>query len=490
MIGTFRTRLAATVVVLVVATAALVAGLSYALVQRSLRSQLVDAAVAQADFNIGVLASTAVLPDGSDAAAFEASGLGDRIQQRGAAGLYVEFAPGAEIYASDFTLVDAGSTFDAELRSLVAAGRLGYEFVEVAGEELLVVGGRRPPAGPDFYFFFSAAGVAGALAELQRVLVGAGVGVAVLGALIANLVARRVLRPVDRAGVAAQAMAAGDLSVRLPVESGDEFGRWAQSFNDMAASLQARIDELQEARRREERFVADVSHELRTPLTALVAEADLLRIHLADMPPAARRVGELLSADVDRLRRLVQDLLEVSRLEASPPTLAEDLLDVTAFLTAVIADRDSAAELHSAVDEPIVCDRRGLERIVGNLLENAARHAPGARVVVAAELEDGELAIAVADEGPGVPDAALPLLFERFYSVDEARRGGSGLGLAIARQHAIRLGGTLAARHNSPHGLVFELCLPVTRSLPGGDPGENRGAEPGGETADHGGGFR
>lgn len=490
MFRSFRTRLAVTVVMLVGVTAALVAILSYVLVARSLRNQLVEDAVAQASFNIGVLASAEVLAEAADREAFEASGLAERFLQRGSDGLYVEFGPDADTFASNFDLVEAGSLIDTALRDLVDAGRFGYEFVNVVGDEQLVVGGRRPPAGPDFYFFFSSASIAAALSQLQRVLLIAGVGVALIGALVANRVARGVLRPVRRAGGAAEAMAAGDLSVRLPVESEDEFGGWAESFNQMAASLQARVDELQQARQREQRFVADVSHELRTPLTALVAEADMLAAHLDDMPAPARHVGEMLAKDVDRLRRLVQDLLEISRLDATAAEPSVDRVAVTPFLEAVIADRHPTATLRSTVAGVIGCDRRALERIVGNLLENAERHARGAEVAVDARLEDGLLAVDVADNGPGVPDRALPHLFDRFYSADSARQGGSGLGLAIARQHAVLLGGTVEVRHNEPSGLVFEVRLPVTQPLPAGDRPEKSSPHHEGETPETEGGPR
>ena len=152
-----------------------------------------------------------------------------------------------------------------------------------------MVGGRRPEAGPDFYIFFPAGDVAAALTRLWQALVVGGVALVAVAALAARGIARRVLHPVAAASRAAGAIAAGDLSARLPVEPADEFGAWAESFNRMAASLQRSIADLQEARDRERRFVADVSHELRTPLTALVGEASLLEG--APGRHAARRPG-------------------------------------------------------------------------------------------------------------------------------------------------------------------------------------------------------
>jgi two-component system sensor histidine kinase MtrB len=269
-------------------------------------------------------------------------------------------------------------------------------------------------------------------------------------------------------------MAEGDLSVRLPAERADELGRLAIAFNQMAASLEQQIDALVVAREREQRFVADVSHELRTPLTALVNESARLHGRLDGLPDTDRRVGEMLVADVGRLSALVEDLLEISRLDSasSEPDLSP--IELSRFLEAVVTDRHPDARLSvDASIASVTTDRRSLERVVGNLLDNSRTHAPGAPVAVGVHREDGELCIAVSDQGPGVPAAEIPMLFDRFYKTDSSRQGGSGLGLAIARQHARRAGGELTVRPNVPTGLIFELRLPVTESLHSGDVAEN-----------------
>jgi two-component system sensor histidine kinase MtrB len=485
VLGSFRARLIATVIALVAVTAASVAITSYALVRNSLRGQLVEDAVARAEFNLTVLASEEQLPTDADSEAFETSGLADRFLLRGTGGVYVEFTNG-DPFSSSPRLLAAGNLLSSELREIVAASSYGYEFLVVDDQPNLVVAGRRPPAGPDFYFFDSAADVESALNQLARVLAIAGAGILALGALGAGLIARRVLRPVAVAGEAAGVMAAGDLSVRVPAETNDELGRLAIAFNQMAASLERQVDALVEARERERRFVADVSHELRTPLTALVNEAARLRGRFDELPDTDRRVGEMLVADVGRLSDLVEDLLEVSRLESSSGAPELSPVDVALFLEAVIADRHPDATLR--IDEvigPVATDRRSLERVVGNLLDNARAHAPGSPVVVTAAVAGGELKIAVADQGPGVPVEALPRIFDRFYKTDSARQGGSGLGLAIAREHARRAGGDLTAQAGTPAGLVFELRLPVTESLHSGDVAENRPVHDRGQENSH-----
>jgi two-component system sensor histidine kinase MtrB len=474
----FRARLIVTVIALIGLTAGTVAAVSYVLVRNSLRNQLVDDAVARAEFNVTVLATPDQLSDAATKAEFEASGLSDRFLLRGSGGVYVEFAAD-EPFASSLSLLSAGDLISTELREIIGGGSFGYEFVTVDETPSLVVGGRRPPAGPDFYFFYPGTEVDRALDQLARVLIGSGIGIVLIGALGAGVISRRVLRPVAVAGDAAEAMADGDLSVRLPAETTDELGRLAIAFNRMAASLEHQIDALVTAHNRERRFVADVSHELRTPLTALVNEAAMLQDHLDALPATERRIGELLVNDVARLRTLVEDLLEVSRLDSSTIDLSIGPIDAEGFLAALINDRLPGATLDvSGVSGSPVTDRRSLERIVGNLLDNARHHAAEARVEVTAKMDGGLLSIAVADDGPGVPAQDLPLIFDRFYKLDSARRGGSGLGLAIARQHARRLGGDLTVRPLQPAGLSFELTLPVTKPLHSGDVAETSSVHP------------
>jgi two-component system sensor histidine kinase MtrB len=468
MVTSFRARLIVTVITLVALTAAFTGVFAYFLVRDSLRSQLVDTAVARVEFNIGLVASEDQLPAGAGRDEFEASGVADRLLLGGAEGVYIEFEDG-EAFASSLSLLGTRRLLSADLREIVGRGEFGYQFVAVDRAPVLVVGARRPPTGPDFYFFFPADDVDDTLSQVQRVLLIAAAAALLLGTVAAGLIARRVLRPVAEAGRAADRMADGDLSVRLPVESSDEIGRWAEAFNRMATALQQQIDALVATQERERRFVADVSHELRTPITALVNEAAILERHLDELPESWRNVGNLLVSDADRVRRLIEDLLEISRLDAGT-TVEATPVDIEAFLSAVIAERHPQARLRAiGFDRPVGVDRHSLERIVGNLVENARSHAPGAPTFVDAIAEAGTLHIEVRDEGPGVADGELERLFDRFYKSEGARQGGSGLGLAIARQHARRTGGELTVRRGEPGGLVFEALLPVTDLLRGGD---------------------
>ena len=217
--------------------------------------------------------------------------------------------------------------------------------------------------------------------------------------------------------------------------------------------------------------MAEVSHELRTPLTALVAEASIIEAGLEGLPPDARRATELLVADVRRLRVLVDELMELSRFDAAAEEVHVEAVDLGRVVSSIVANRlpDSRVSLPP---EPVTIDSdvRRLDRILGNLLDNARIHAPGTLVDVIVRRAGDHVEVVVADRGPGVPATELPRLFDRFYKGDRSRSTGtSGLGLAIAAEHAALLGGSLHAAARTSGGLEVRLELPVTGSLRAGD---------------------
>jgi two-component system sensor histidine kinase MtrB len=287
-----------------------------------------------------------------------------------------------------------------------------------------------------------------------------------LAAIGGGLLARRVLAPVASASTAARSMAEGRLDTRLPAAGSDEFAEWARAFNEMADALEATIAKLSAAERRERAFTANVAHELRTPLTALLTEAQLLSDQSAGLPDEQRRITELLVHDVDRLRHLTDDLLEISRLDAGSEPTQTELLDVGAVLHAVVASHGWSGDV--ALDAGrllVITDRRRLERILANLIGNAVRHG-GSGVRVTAAATEREVVVAVSDDGPGIPAEYLPHVFDRFSKGDRSRSaGGSGLGLAIALEHAHLLGGTITARSEEGQGATFTLRLPVAGPL-------------------------
>jgi two-component system sensor histidine kinase MtrB len=463
-----RTRLALALVALVALTVTAIGVGTYVFVDARLRDGLLADAYRQAQFNLSVLVPER-LPEGVTRAALEDGELAAAFRLRGDVETIVDFDDG-DPWVSNTAIFPAFATFPASLRETVRAGRLGFSWQDVAGEPSLVVGGRAG-AGPAFYFVFPAETIASALELLRLGLIAAALVAIALALLTAGVIARGILRPVDSGSAAAARIAAGDLSARVAVGGADEFARFAGEFNRMADSLAATVARLERSQSQNRRFVADVSHELRTPITALVAEASIIEAGLHELPPDARRATELLVADVRRLRVLVDDLMELSRFDARAELADLEPVDLGSTVRSIVASRLPAAELELPA-EPVVVDGdvRRLDRIVGNLLDNARDHAPESPVEVTVVRGGTEARVRVADRGPGVAPDALEHLFDRFYKADASRHeGSSGLGLAIAAEHAALLGGELIAENRAGGGLAVTLRLPVTRSLPARD---------------------
>jgi two-component system sensor histidine kinase MtrB len=445
--GGLRRRLTIAFTLAVGASAAALAVGSYFVVRHNLLADSVDTAVSQARRNLEIVPSYLGTKGPDD--------LLQAYQRRG------DFETAGVDHGRPFS-----SSFNVNvrqvpvaLRRIVREGQLGYTRKTVAGTHYVVVGG---PAGRDteLYYFFSEQDLRHELAQLRNILL---VGVAILmlvAAFVGAVLARSTLRPVARASDAARSLAEGLLETRLPVEGQDEFGSWAQSFNEMAAALEAKISALSAAQARERRFTADVAHELRTPLTALVGEASLLAEHLERMPVESRRPAELLIADVGRLRRLVENLMQISRFDAGRESIETETVDLRALVAATVRARgwDGLVRL-DAEDVVITSDPRRLEGIVANLVGNALDHGRDGVAVRVARDGNGAL-VEVADEGPGIAPEHLPHLFERFYKADPARAsGGTGLGLAISQENARLLGGRIEVSSAPGAGARFTLRL-------------------------------
>lgn len=467
-----RARLTVTLVALVALTAAILGVGAYAFVDTRIHDQVRDEAASQAAFDLSVLAPSRWTPDPTEDDLVRFT---ETFQARGVETI-VDFG-GAGPFVSNASMLGALETFSAGFRERVARGELAFAWTRIGGRPVLVIGGRMPPSGPLLYFVHDVTELERTLETLRLALAIGALALVVLALIAARAVAGGVLAPVEAASRAAERIEAGDLSARVPAGSRDEFGEWATRFNRMASTLEHNIARLRDAQAQNRRFVADVSHELRTPLTALVAEASILRDHLDALPAESRRAGEMLVADVGRLRTLVDELMEISRFDAGAEHATSQPVDLGRLAEAVVAARLPAATLEAPATPIVVeTDPRRLERIVGNLLDNAAEHAAGAQVTVRLAEHDGLVTLAVEDRGPGVEPDRLERIFERFYKADPSRHGGSsGLGLAIAAEHAALLGGRLSAENRAGGGLRIALELPVTGSLPAGDRDANEG---------------
>jgi len=312
---------------------------------------------------------------------------------------------------------------------------------------------------------------------VQTTLIGVGVALVALLAAIVSLVTRWVVLPVRHAARAAQRLSAGQLEERMAVGGADDLGSLATSFNDMAASLQEKLRELEELSKAQRQFVSDVSHELRTPMTTIRMAAEILYESREQLDAAAARSAELLQSQTERFEILLTDLLEISRHDANVATLDAEPADICDIVRRSADDAQQLAERRGCRIEfrlpAQAClaevDRRRVERILRNLLVNAVEHGEGKDVVVTVAADRDAIAVAVRDHGVGLGAGEDQLVFERFWRADPARArttGGTGLGLAIALEDARLHGGWLQARGEKGRGSVFRLTLPRIAGQP------------------------
>ncbi|HEX6292517.1 MAG TPA: HAMP domain-containing sensor histidine kinase [Herpetosiphonaceae bacterium] len=274
----------------------------------------------------------------------------------------------------------------------------------------------------------------------------------------------RIVAPIQHLLAAARRIAAGQYAERVPSGEADELGALAEQFNIMAAELEA-------AERRRVALIGDVAHELRTPLATIEGYTEGL---LDGVVEPGAETWALLHDEVRRLRRLVQDLQEVSRAEAHrlplhlrPAPPAQLVGQATALLAAQFDEKQVVLRSEVPTGLPLVrCDADRMIQVLINLLGNALRHTPaGGSVGVHAERQDDTVVFHVADTGSGIAAEHLPHLFERFYRVDPARSralGGSGIGLTIARALVEAHGGQIWAASPGPgQGASFSFTLPI-----------------------------
>ena len=289
----------------------------------------------------------------------------------------------------------------------------------------------------------------------------AGLAAVAIALALVQLLAHGMTFPLREMVSAAQAMARGDYSRRVTATSRDEVGDLARAFNSMAGELAA-VDRM----RRD--LVANVSHELRTPIGALRAKLENL-VDGVETPD--KRTLDAMLRQVERLGNLVEQLLDLSRLESGAVPLERSSFQAAPLLDGVVEEWRTRAEIRDvrivSAAEPdgleLDGDQERLRQVLANLVANAVRHSPrGGQVLVRASREDGHALLEVVDEGPGIPPGEAERVFERFYRSDQARsseEGGSGLGLAIARWIVELHGGTIRAEDADPHGCRIVVRL-------------------------------
>lgn len=361
-----------------------------------------------------------------------------------------------EVLARDGTIVARSLALGAKLLprgpevAAAFAGQSGFADSELGGEPLRVfaapvadAGG--PAAGGVVIVASSTADIEDTVHELGLLLLLCGAGAVLLGGLAAAFLTRRGTAPLRQlSSSAAEIAGTGDASRRLQAP------RDPQEIRELAGALNAMLTALEQARRRERRFLADASHEMRTPLTSLLGNVEYLARH-----GASAEVIADLQGDASRLRRLIDDLLELERASGAPAPSEEVRLD--RMVAEIAAGRPGvSAEVNGPAK--VLGDSDALSRSIENLLENAAVHGPaGGRVEISVATHGSLASVAVTDQGEGFAPGEEEAAFGRFWRSESARgRPGSGIGLAIVKATAERHGGSVGAR-----GSTVTITLPL-----------------------------
>ncbi|MFI7444356.1 sensor histidine kinase [Nonomuraea indica] len=333
----------------------------------------------------------------------------------------------------------------------------------IVGSEVYRQSGKDAEAtGLRAFVFFPLRAEENQLSMLRTRLTQGGTAVVLIALVVALVSARQVLLPVRRLSAAAQALGEGRLDTRLPVHGQDELAELTSRFNDAAAALELSVSELRALEAMSRRFVADVSHELRTPVTAMTAVADMLHEEADRLPPDTGEAVRLVLREIERLRELIEHLIEISRFDAGTATLNLETVNVADAVHDCLEVRGWSGEVRVSAPKGLAAnlDPRRFDVIVANLVGNALKHG-GPPVQVSARGTENGLEVKVRDHGKGIPPEALPHVFDRFYKAGagRARSQGSGLGLAIARANVHLHGGTVSVRAQDP-GTLFTVWLP------------------------------
>jgi two-component system, OmpR family, sensor kinase len=295
-------------------------------------------------------------------------------------------------------------------------------------------------------------------------------GVVVAIAILALLIIRIGLRPLQRMGEVAQDIAAGDLTRRVePATPQTEIGRLGLALNGMLSQIEAAFAERTESNARLRRVIADASHELRTPLTSIRGYAEMLRRGAEESPADSESARRRIEQEAIRMTGLVDDLLVLARLDQGRP-LAKDAVDLRSIATDAVADARVVApqrEISLSANGPVMVtgDDTRLRQVLGNLMRNALVHTPQQTPIeVEVATDDGLGRMSVADHGPGLDEGDVGRIFEPFYRADPSRSrdsGGAGLGLSIVSAVVTAHGGRVKVKQTEGGGATFEVELPL-----------------------------
>ena len=367
------------------------------------------------------------------------------------------------------------SELPESLGDVVTEGEAATQRFRLGGDPVLGVGVPINAVSAHYYEVSSLVGIESTLDRLARTLVVAALVATIIGAGLGAALSSIVLQPLRRFAMVATRIAGGETTTRLDAAGDPDLEPLAGSFNDM-------LDELDERIQRERRFASDVSHEIRGPVAALASAVSIVDRRRDQLPPEIVPVVDALDEQVTAFNQLVLDLLEISRFDARTAALETDATDITEFCNDVVRDRDESIVVHHDGPDPVCAevDRRRLEQVLINLLDNASFYAGGATDIVVESRPEvprrGDAAggaagpaavIRVQDRGPGVTDAEREDIFSRFQRGTAADSPGAprgtGLGLALSAQHITLHGGRMWVEDRDGGGACFVIELPVTQ---------------------------
>ena len=397
--------------------------------------------------------------------------------------IYVRRAPGQVPMSeapNDYTtapaLIEALTT---DLAESVSAGDApqhwqAVAFANDAGElspGIIVASQLVFPSGAgnyDLYIGYDLSDTQHSLGGIQRTLGVTALVMLVVVGFVVWVMMRIVFAPIRIAASTSKQLAKGDDEARMPLQHDEHFDQLSENFNDMADTLQTRIEELDQLSEMQQRFVSDVSHELRTPLTTIRLASEVLQGQKDGLTVAQARAIEVLGTQIERFEVLLEDLLEISRYDAGHVTLETEPANLVTLTREVVEGLQPLSESPIEVRAtggyaPIDVDVRRIRRIVSNLVGNAIEHGEGKPVIITLDSNSAAVALSVRDFGVGMSRDAVGRVFDRFWRADPSRKrtlGGTGLGLAIAREDAAVHGGVLEVWSRPGEGSVFRLTLP------------------------------
>jgi two-component system sensor histidine kinase BaeS len=305
----------------------------------------------------------------------------------------------------------------------------------------------------------------------------AGLIVAALVIIFSFLFARRLTQPLEALTLAAEQMKQGKYTQRVEVpKTQDELGRLASTFNDMANTIEADVNEMHHQEQARRDLIANIAHDLATPLTAIQGFSEALADEVISDTEARQETAQRIGREVQRLRRLVKDLQQMSSLESGHAQLDLAPLDMNTLVAETLNVIQPECEqmgisLHNEImseTPPVLADSDRITQVLLNLLDNARHHTTkGGSIHIKAYSKENALSIQVRDTGTGIDSADLPHIFERFYRADRSRAGttgGSGLGLSIVKAIITAHGGNIWAESAPGQGTTITFTLPFAHA--------------------------